>query len=559
MSKSLTRWAVLLIGGAALSSSTTASAATACAKDALSALQVAGVTIVSATAKAAEGPFPAHCDVLTTVKTDGEGAGPNSARLEVRLPESWNNKLVFFGVGGLAGSLDPSANIGDFVSALSRGYATAITDTGHTGANPFDAGWILDGPGQRNEAKIADYFYRAPHQATLAAKALAAAFYGAPKVSRAYFDGCSFGGHMGLMEAMRYSEDYDGVVAGAPYMDNRTQLWGYKNVKAFLKAHVSPETVAKVDAAVKATCDKDDGVADGIIQNPAQCNFDPQSLVPATLTQAQADAFKVFMAPVRNAEGRAIYPGSPISDLAATDGPAGGFVGWVVTPTPPGDASAAEPWGQSMPPILWAAAEGFTKHFALADPSFDMNAKWPEQDGKIAPDALKSFDARMSIGDADQPERLDAFLSKGGKLILYHGYGDTAISPFRTVWFFEDLAKRGGGYDKTGDKARLFMVPGMLHCFGGEGPDVFDTLGAIDAWVETNKAPDQILASKVKDKAPGAKPVRTMQLCPFPSQASYKGAGDVNSAENWTCPRGDETQLKRGSAGSAAAMGADRN
>ena len=559
MSKSLKRLTALLIGGAALYAPAGASAATTCAKEALSALQTPGVAVVSVTPKPAEGPFPAHCDVLTTVTTDGDGAGPNSARLEVRLPEVWNNKLVFFGVGGLAGSLDPSANIGDFVSALSRGYATAITDTGHTGANPFDAGWILDAQGQRNEAKIADYFYRAPHQATLAAKALAAAFYGAPKVSRAYFDGCSFGGHMGLMEAMRYPEDYDGIIAGAPYMDNRTQLWGYKNAKAFLRAHVPPETVAKVDAAVKATCDKDDGNADGLIQNPAQCNFDPQSLVPSTLTQAQADAFKVFMAPVRDAEGHAIYPGSPITDLSASDGPAGGFLGWVETPAPAADPSAAEPWGQSMPPILWAAVEGFTKNFALADRSYDLNNKWPEQDGRISADALKNFDAHMAVGDADQPERLDGFFGKGGKLILYHGYGDTAISPFRTVWFYEDLAKRDGGYDKTGDKARLFMVPGMLHCFGGEGPDAFDTLGAIDAWVEQNKAPEVIVASKVKDKAPGAMPVRTMPLCPFPAQASYKGAGDVNSADNWTCPRGDESQLKTGSAGLAAGMGAGRN
>ena len=119
---------------------------------------------------------------------------------------------------------------------------------------------------------------------------------------------------MGLMEAMRYPDDYDGIIAGAPYMDNHTELWGYKNAKAFLKAHVTPEVVAKVNEAVLATCDADDGAKDGLIQNPGKCSFDPQSLVPATLTQAQADAFKIFMAPVTDSHGRTIYPGSPISD-----------------------------------------------------------------------------------------------------------------------------------------------------------------------------------------------------------------------------------------------------
>jgi len=554
-----TRRAVAAISlvGLGLAAPAAANATTACAGDAVARLRIAHFTVTSAHETPASGPVPAHCDVVGDVVTDGEGAGPNSARLQVRLPEKWNGKLVFFGVGGLAGSLMPSANTGDFVSALGRGYATAITDTGHVGKNPFDASWILEAPGKPDDAKIADYFYRAPHQTTVAAKALAASFYGAPKVSRAYFDGCSFGGHMGLMEAMRYPDDYDGVIAGAPYMDNRTQLWGYKNAKAFLKAHVPPETVAKVNAAVLAACDADDGARDGLIQNPAKCNFDPQSLVPGTLTQAQADAFKTFMRPVTDSEGHTLYPGSPIADLVATDGPAGGFVGWVVTPKPATDPSAPEPWGGS-PPVLWAAAEGFTKYIDLHDPAFDMNNNWPEKDGVIADNALKAFDARMDVGDADQPERLAPFFAKGKKLILYHGYGDTAISPYRTVWFYEDLAKGMGGYANASEHARLFMAPGMLHCFGGDGPDSFDTLAALEAWVEQGKAPDAIVATKFSDRKPGATAVRTMPLCAFPAQAVYKGAGDINSASNWTCPEEDASQLETGSAGVAAGMGEGR-
>ena len=534
-----------------------AKAAQTCTAEALAALGVPSLTVASAKAAPAEGPFPARCVVEGTIATDGDGAGPNSARLRVQLPETWNGKLVFFGVGGLAGSLNPSASPHDFVSALGMGYATAITDTGHVGKNPFDADWILEAPGKPNEARIIDYFYRAPHQATIAAKALTSKFYGAPGVSRAYFDGCSFGGHMGLMEAMRYPDDYDGIIAGAPYMDNHTELWGYKNAKAFLKAHVTPDVVAKVNEAVLATCDADDGAKDGLIQNPGKCSFDPQSLVPATLTQAQADAFKIFMAPVTDSHGRTIYPGSPISDLAAADGPAGGFVGWVVTPTPATDPAAAEPWG-AAPPVLWAAAEGFTKFIDLHDPTVDFNNNWPETDGRIADGALSQFDARLGIGDADQPERLAPFFNEGKKLILYHGYGDTAISPFRTVWFYEDLAKAAGGYDKVSDHARLFMAPGMLHCLGGDGPDNFDTLAALDAWVEQGKAPDEIIASKFPGGKPGQKALRTMPLCAFPEQARYGGTGDVNSAENWTCVPGDKSQLDVGADGVAAGLGAGR-
>ena len=362
---------------------------------------------------------------------------------------------------------------------------------------------------------------------------------------------------MGLMEAMRYPDDYDGVIAGAPYMDNHTQLWGYKNAKAFLKAHVTPDVVAKVNEAVLAKCDADDGAKDGLIQNPGKCTFDPQSLVPATLTQAQADAFKTFMAPVTDAHGHTIYPGSPITDLAATDGPAGGFVGWAVTPAAPADPAAAEPWG-AAPPVLWAAAEGFTKYIDLHDPAFDFNNNWHETGGQIADDALSQFDARLGVGDADQPERLAPFFAEGKKLILYHGYGDTAISPFRTVWFYEDLAKTSGGYDKLRDHARLFMAPGMLHCFGGDGRSDFDTLSALDAWVNEGKAPDGIVAAKLPDNKPGPKPMRTMPLCAFPEQARYSGTGDLNSAENWSCTAGDTSQLEVGPDGAAAGLGQGR-
>jgi feruloyl esterase len=539
------------IAALSLSAPLAAHAAGTCSVDALAALKVPGLTIDSAAPIGAEGP--SYCDLKGSVATDGDGAGPNAAGVEIRLPDKWNGKFVFFGVGGLAGSLIPSANATDVSLALQRGYATAITDTGHVGKNPFDADWVLLAPGKPNDAKIVDYFYRAAHQATVAGKLLVESYYGAQKITRAYFDGCSFGGHMGLMEAMRYPDDYDGVIAGAPYMDNHTQLWGYKAAKAFLNAYIPADVMVAVNEAVLASCDAADGVKDGLIQNPAKCGFDPHALVPATLTEAQAKAFDVFLRATTDAEGRAIYPGSSVSDLAG----ARGFIPWVEAPAPPVDPAAAEPWG-ARPPILWAAAEGFTKYLDLHDPSLDFNNGWPETDGRVADEALKEFDARMGVGDVDQPERLDKFFASGKKLILYHGYGDTAISPFRTVWFYEDLAKARGGYAKAQADARLFMTPGMLHCSGGPGPNTFDTLSALEAWVEQGRAPGSIVAAKYPDNKPDPSPTRTMPLCPFPAQARYAGTGDVNVAENWTCPQGDESQLEVGPNGVAAGMGSGR-
>lgn len=534
-----------------------AQAATECSVQALSALKIPDLAVASADIVAAKDADPEFCDVKGSVATHGEGAGANEAGYEIRLPARWNGKFLFFGVGGLAGSLRPSANRVDVGEALGKGYATAITDTGHTGTNPFDASWILAAPGKLDAAKVADYWYRSAHQVTLAGKLLVKRYYGAKTIKRAYFDGCSFGGHMGLMEAMRYPDDYDGIVAGAPFMDNRTQLWGYKNAKAFLNAYIPAETLAKVDDAVKASCDAADGARDGLIQNPAKCAFDPDSLVPGTLTQAQADALKVFFRPATDEKGRAIYPGSSVSDLSAGAPPLGGFMGWVEK-GPPADVNAAEPWGKDVP-VLWAAAEGFIKNFDLRDPGFNMNADWPEKDGRIAAKAFAQFSARFAVGDVDQPARLERYLRQGKKLILYHGFGDTAISPFRTVWFYEDFAKRSGGYAKAQGQVRLFMVPDMLHCSGGPGPNAFDTLTALEEWTEHGKAPDAIRATKYNEDKADKGAARTMPLCKFPEQARYKGSGDVNDAANWTCPPGDRLLLEVGANGIAAGLGSGRH
>jgi Tannase and feruloyl esterase len=532
----------------ALTASSLATVEPACTLAALSGLRVPEMTVASANAVPGSAAYPAYCDVRGSVTTDGEGAGPGAARFEIKLPAKWNGKFLFWGVGGLAGSLNPSANRTDVASSLIKGYATAITDTGHQSTG-FTPTWALIARGRRNDAAVADYFYRAGHQVTVAAKQLVKSYYGSA-ITRAYFDGCSYGGHMGLMEAERYPGDYDAIIAGAPYLTNRTQLWGYKNAKAFLHAYIPPATLIQVDAAIRAACDAADGVKDGLIQNPAACSFDPDALVPATLTQKQADALKVYLGPVTDTNGHLVFPGSSVSNL----GPiriTGGLIP-AAESAPPGDVSAAEPWGKGAP-LVWNLVRAFINYFVELDAGFNLNRDWPETDGQITLAGLHLFDQQTALGNVDDAKALRPFLKKGGKVLIYHGYSDPLISPFRTTQFYEDLAG-AKDYDAPQKQVRLFMVPGMSHCGGGPGPNVFDTLTALDDWVEKGTAPASLLATHFTDNNPHSPPERTMPLCPFPAAARYQGSGDVNNAANWSCTANQDL-LKVGADGIEAGVG----
>src|SRR5258707_8508859 len=289
-----------------------------CNTAALTALGVPNMTIASATDVPSAAPNPEYCDVKGSVATSGEGADPSSANFEVMLPTNWNQKFIFHGVGGLAGSLSSSANPADQALFLARGYATAITDTGHLVSNPT---WEYTAPGNPDMPKIIDYFYRAVHDVTLAAKQLVKNYYHADTIRRAYFDGCSNGGKMGLIEAARFPSDYDGIISGSPWLDPvGTSLWTLKNTKALLDAYIPLPVFATVGAAITKQCDAADGIVDGLIQNPAKCAFNPDALVPETLTQKQADALKLIMKPVSDEKGNLVYPGSSVSNLGQVNG-----------------------------------------------------------------------------------------------------------------------------------------------------------------------------------------------------------------------------------------------
>jgi feruloyl esterase len=519
-----------------------------CNPAALTALAVPDMTITSATVVPPAAPNPEYCDVKGAIVTSGEGAEPGSANFEVMLPVNWNQKFIFNGVGGLAGVLNSSANPADQATFLAKGYATAITDTGHLVANPT---WEYTAPGTPDMPKIIDYFYRAVHDVTLASKQLVKSYYQANTIRRSYFDGCSNGGKMGLIEASRFPSDYDGIISGSPWLDPvGTSLWSLKNIKALLEAYIPTAKFQAVNAAILKQCDKADGVADGLIQNPARCTFQPDALVPETLTQKQADALKTIMSAVRDEQGKLIYPGASVGNLGQGNMTVRGATNYLETP--PTDPSSAKPWGDATVPANWSLSQNILMKLGYYDAGKDMNNSI-ESNGVVKADALNLVYTRLAADIPDDPSAFSAYFAKGGKLLIYHGYDDLIISPYSSIWFYEDLAQENGGYEKVQQNARLFMVPGMQHCVTGAGPNTFDTLSALEQWVEKGIAPDAIPATHSTNNVVD----RTMPLCKFPEKAHYKGSGSLNGVSGWSCPQNDKSLLAVGPNGIQAGVNAN--
>ncbi len=544
-------WAYPLAAGCGMAlAAPAAHAATACSVGAIEALGVAGVTAVSATAVAAIGATPAYCDVVGQLNTSGGDAPPGSAGFELQLPDNWNKKFLFYGVGGLAGSTyaDFSANFVDRQGALAQGYATAITDAGHLAGNT-DASWALLAPGKPDEAKLADYYYRATHEVTVGAKRLTQRFFGRQKIEAAYFDGCSNGGRQALVEATQFPGDYNGIIAGDPFFDIRSIIGAARIAKQQLSpaSYIPATLLPVVDAAVNASCAKADGVDDALIQNPAACAFDPYSLVckpgqeTGCLSTGQADTLNAYFGAIRSNLGGLVYPGFSVSNLAtsATGALAGGGADvWTTGLVPPTDFNAAEPWGNagfSPSPVGYQFGDHIIQSIVTRHPKYNIRNYPVSADGYIDDDTLATFDARTGAGTASDPQSYQRFIRRGGKLIIYHGYSDPALTPFRTTNLYDQLAAANGGYGALQDSVRLFMVPGMQHCIGGPGPNVFDTLTPLDAWVKQGVAPASIPAAHYVNDDLTQAVDRTMPLCPYPTQATYDGTGALNAATSWSC------------------------
>jgi feruloyl esterase len=256
------------------------------------------------------------------------------------------------------------------------------------------------------------------------------------------------------------------------------------------------------------------------------------------------------MKPVSDEKGNLVYPGSSVSNLGQVNGSPRGPVNQLETPAT--NPASARPWGDATPPGNWNLATGILLALGYYDPGVDLNSAIENNNGVVKPAALKLVYDRLAADIPDDPSRYGAFFSQGGKLLIYHGYDDLIISPYSSIWFYEDLAEKNGGYEKLEGHARLFMVPGMQHCTGGSGPNTFDTLSALEKWVEKGVAPDAIPATHSTSSAVD----RTMPLCKFPEEAHYKGSGDVNDSSNWSCPQKDQSLLAAGPNGAQAGVGA---
>jgi hypothetical protein len=444
--------------------------------------------------------LPAFCRVQGSLRPSSD----SDIQFEVWMPASgWNGKFQGVGNGGFAGAI----SYGQLAMALRKGYATAGTDTGHRAAGT-DAAWALGHP-----EKVVDFGHRAIHETALTAKAAIAAFYGeAPK--RSYFNSCSNGGRQALMEAQRYPGDYDGIVAGAPanYWTHliSNSVWV---ANAMTDGYIPPSKLPAIETAAVAACDTKDGVKDGVIDSPDRCDFKPATLLckaadsDACLTAAQVAGLEKVLGGIRGAKGR-IYPGFVVGGMPG----AGGWAEWITGPTP----------GRSL---AYAFGNSFFSSIVYGDKAWDYRSFNPDRDTKKADD---EWAAALNATDPD----LSKFKARGGKLILYHGWSDAAITPLNAIDYYRSVKDPRGFVE-------LFMVPGMGHCGGGPGPNNFgqgtvgasgdaehDVNAAIERWVEQGTAPARLIATR---------PGRSRPLCPWPQTARYKGSGSTDDAANFEC------------------------
>jgi feruloyl esterase len=465
---------------------------------------------------------PEHCLLQLTLGPRPSGVVDLTygTGIELRLPAGWNGRLLFQGGGGLNGVLNPAlGNISGAPSALMRGFAVVSTDGGHRGRSAVDARFGVD-----QQARL-DFAYQAVARTTLEAKSLVTRAYGR-KPEYTYFMGCSTGGREAMLAAQRLPMEFDGIVAGNPsYNLTRIALNQAFSLQAVTRVAPKDPTgkpdlsraftdaqLKGVADAVLARCDALDGLADGIVHDARACHFDPAGQIcgkrgapgpQACLSTAQADTLRTIFGGARNSRGESLYGDFPFDTGIASSAWRGMHLG----------ATGGEPANAVL-------GRDTLRMFAMtpAQPDFDIRSFDFDRDVERTRETAAINDAVATL--------LGSFAGHGGKLILYQGLSDQAISPGSLTHWYGRITPRTS--EGPQDWARLFPVPGMLHCAGGQATDQFDMLAAIQAWVEEGRAPDRILA---RGKAfPG----RTRPLCPFPKVARYMG-GDSEDERSFAC------------------------
>ncbi|MBS0361715.1 MAG: tannase/feruloyl esterase family alpha/beta hydrolase, partial [Proteobacteria bacterium] len=466
--------------------------------------------------------LPAFCRVTAHVR-----AAPDSdIGVEIWLPlAGWTGVFHGNGNGGFAGAL--SSGYAGMATGLRRGYATATTDTGTAPATPLEGDALIGHP-----RKWKDWGRLSTHVMTVTGKAIAETFYGGA-TTRAYYTGCSTGGQQGLIEALYYPADYDGILVGAPVI-NRT--WGHAAVLwDFAAAHRTPQSLLSdeklklLNASAIASCARQGRAqpGDAFVSDPLRCRFDPLEIA------CKDGASGRCLTPEEVATARAFYAGPTIRDgskvfygwLPGSEGP--GRFGWAFLES----ASNGQPQFGSL--FKWVFGPDWTWS------KFDLDRDMPKVDAALGPD----------VNDATRGS-LKAFQARGGKLIIYHGLADTLVPPGQSVGFYQRQARELGGEARLDRTARLFMAPGMMHCSGGAGPDAFncaiggaapprgsgadhDLFDALVQWTQGHPAPARVIATKFKDDTREIAFQRP--VCAYPAQAVYDGHGPRSQAASYSC------------------------
>ena len=462
-----------------------------------------------------------HCKVAGVIGTE--------TNFELLLPEEWNGKFVMGGGGGFVGSVINTA-LG--YGVLQEGYATVGTDTGHRGS-AIDASWALN-----NLERIVSFGHQAVHRTAVTAKALIADYYG-QDAFRSLFFGCSRGGGQALMEAQRYPEDFDGIVAGAPAHNWTEELGGrntwinqamYPDPENLSVATITPAAQELMASAVMGKCDLLDGLEDGILGNPLVCDVDVGEFAcengetAACLTPAQLEAARrVYEGLV--IDGEQVVPGfAPGAKIGAS-----GWSRWITGGLDVGEGGEFQrgvPEDPEFPdPVTpsahFAFGNGVMMYLVLHDPDWDYST----YDFSTFRSDIAAVSSTLDATDPD----LDAFRERGGKLLMFNGWRDMALTPLGTIEYYEAVMERDA---TAADDVRLIMVPGMDHCFGGPGPSYVNWVHEIDRWVETDQAPDQVTAFWINEQM---QPDGSRPACAFPSVLEYDGTGDPRDAASFRC------------------------
>ncbi len=508
-----------------------ASSKTTC--DDIDKLATKEVSISSTEMVAAKGDLPSYCRVTGTIQPQ--------IGFEMRLPvENWNGKFYMAGCGAFCGAVgsDTPGFINSINYGLKRNYAVSTMDSGHEAASKVDGSWA-----HNNRDAEHNWGHRAVHKTANLTKLAIDEYYG-NKPDLSYFAGCSTGGRMGAMEASKYPEDFDGIISGAPALNYTSLVATYfawmvqhntdKNGNEVISAH----DLSIVENHIYDECDGKDGVVDGLIDDPRACNFRPQQLLcengqaEACLTAPQVSALEKLYSRPTNSKGDALFAGAV---------PIGAEHFWKVwfTASPKDKKAMNKKVALKAKGLMSALNQNFLSYMAFENDPGD----------KISPTTYdfdkhpEKLDYMSNIYNADNPD-LAKFKERGGKFLLWHGWGDMIIPPDMSIDYYERMVNRFGGIEKTQEFARFFLFPGMDHCGLVQGPGAtqsgFDLLTALENWVERDTAPETVLLTKFdKDK----KPVWTRPSCAYPQVSLFNGKGDASSPDSYQCGEAPHTQL----------------